>query len=270
MNKISVCLIVYNEEEHIKRCLESVEGVVDEIIVVHDGECRDRTLEICKNFTDKVYIRPHKGAMEFHVPFIIDKALGNWILRIDADEFLSKELRNNLRKIVKDNNVDGYKFLWPFWNGNKYITKNWPYKLALFKKDKISFLGLLHQPIIVRGKTKPQNLIIKHQPDYNNFIWNTFKTKWLKWAKIQARNYLSDFHKIEKINYPNKNWPLIILLRRKFPLLTIPIDFFSALFRGLFSGGHMEGMIFYKYIFLGSLYKVCVDYYMYKEKSEKN
>lgn len=45
-HSISACLVVRNEEAVIERCLESLAGVVDEIVLVHDGECEDRTLEI--------------------------------------------------------------------------------------------------------------------------------------------------------------------------------------------------------------------------------
>ena len=51
-----------------------------------------------------------------------------WILKIDADERISKDIRKNIRKMVKNKNVDGYNFLWPFTDGEKEITKNWPKK----------------------------------------------------------------------------------------------------------------------------------------------
>jgi Glycosyltransferases involved in cell wall biogenesis len=63
-NKISACIVVYNEEKVIKRCLDSIKNVVDEIILVHDGPCKDRTLEIAKRYTNKIFIRPHVGMME--------------------------------------------------------------------------------------------------------------------------------------------------------------------------------------------------------------
>ena len=41
---ISACLVVYNEEKVIRQCLDSIKGFVDEIILVHDGQCTDKTL----------------------------------------------------------------------------------------------------------------------------------------------------------------------------------------------------------------------------------
>jgi glycosyltransferase involved in cell wall biosynthesis len=124
MEKISACLVVYNEEKLIRRCLESLRDVVDEIILVHDGECTDRTLEIAKEYGAKIFVRDHKGFCEHHRPFCCKQASYNWILQIDADEFLSAELRNNLRSLVSNQEVSAYELLWPFWDGKKEIKGN--------------------------------------------------------------------------------------------------------------------------------------------------
>ncbi len=81
---ISVCLVVYNEEKIIERCLRSIQAVADEIILVHDGECSDNTLEIAKKYTDKIFIRPHTGDSSLHRVFTYNKAQGQWIFQIDA------------------------------------------------------------------------------------------------------------------------------------------------------------------------------------------
>src|ERR1035437_9635147 len=123
---ISAILIVYNEEKLIERCLKSLEGAVDEIIVIHDGECKDNTLSIAGRFTDKIFIEPHKGVAELHEIRGLDYASYSWILKIDADEFLSEELRTNLRVLISDENADAYAFIWPIWNGTSYITRDVP------------------------------------------------------------------------------------------------------------------------------------------------
>ena len=56
-NKISACLVVRNEEKIIKKCLDSIKDVVDEIIIVHDGEYNDKTLKICKIILIKFLFR---------------------------------------------------------------------------------------------------------------------------------------------------------------------------------------------------------------------
>ncbi|MBW2195254.1 MAG: glycosyltransferase family 2 protein [Deltaproteobacteria bacterium] len=87
ITKLSVCMIVRNEEEALPRCLQSVESVANELIVVDTGS-KDRTVSIAKDF----------GAKLFHFEWCDDfaaarnesikNATGDWILQIDADEEL--------------------------------------------------------------------------------------------------------------------------------------------------------------------------------------
>ena len=59
--KISACIITKNEEKHIRKCLESIKNVVDEIVIV-DGYSIDKTIDICKEYTDKIYIQKFSGS----------------------------------------------------------------------------------------------------------------------------------------------------------------------------------------------------------------
>jgi glycosyltransferase involved in cell wall biosynthesis len=97
---ISACLVVRNEEAVVERCLRSLVGVVDEVVCVHDGQCDDRTLEIAARHGARVYVRPLVGHAEAATVFAFEHARGDWILSIDADEFLSDPLRNNMRALV--------------------------------------------------------------------------------------------------------------------------------------------------------------------------
>ena len=89
--KISVVLITHNEESNLGRTLESVKPLVrdgqGEIIVVDSGST-DRTVEIAKSFGAKVFVEPWKGYAA-QKNSAIEKAAGDWILSLDADEELS-------------------------------------------------------------------------------------------------------------------------------------------------------------------------------------
>jgi glycosyltransferase involved in cell wall biosynthesis len=183
---ISAILIVYNEEAVIERCLKSLDGVVDEIVLIHDGECRDNTLSIARKYTEKIYIEPHTGQPELHKIKALSCTTHPWVLKIDADEFLSEELRSNLRSLVCDERYDLYLFIWPIWNGTSYITKSMPYKEALFRKEKIEAAEFPHKTFSTSGVRKEIPLLLEHQPKYNNFTWGTFRRKWVKWTKDQA------------------------------------------------------------------------------------
>ncbi len=266
--KISACVVVYNEEAVIGRCLESVKAAADEIIVVHDGECGDNTLDICRRYGAKIFIRPRKGAMEFHLPFAFRQAAGDWILRIDADEFLSKELRDKIRTLARDDGADAYEFLWPIWDGDKYITKSWPRKLCLFRKEKISFLGVIHFSTEVNGRIEKSDLMLEHRPKENNFVWKTFKRKIKKWASAHAKLYLNDFGAVEKYNRNDNDWPAKVKLRVKFPLLLMPLEFFVTFLRNLLSGGIKEGLIGVRVALMLGIYRVAVNYNIFYRKNK--
>lgn len=266
MNKISACLVVYNEERNIGRCLESLRGVVEEIILVHDGPCQDRTLEIAKSFGAKIFIQPHQGEAEIHRPFSYEQTNNNWILQIDGDEFLSLELKNRLVQLISDETVSAYQFIWPLWNGRKAVSRSWPYKLCLFKKDKISFLGIPHFVPEVQGKVASSRLILEHQPDYNNLSFSIFWTKWRSWAKIQASCYLQDFKTINRYNWSGQEWPKKISLRRRFPLLLLPLEFLLVLFNNVGIGVYRAGFYGLKLAILSGLYRAVVNYYIFKLK----
>lgn len=96
MNKISVVIITFNEEKNIARCIKSVEGVADEILVV-DSCSSDKTVEISKSLGAKVISQPFLGYAE-QKNFANAQASFDYILSLDADEALSPKLRAELLK----------------------------------------------------------------------------------------------------------------------------------------------------------------------------
>jgi glycosyltransferase involved in cell wall biosynthesis len=190
MNKITACLIIYNEEAYIQKALDSLKTCVDEIIVVHDGPCDDRSLEIAKKYTDKVFIRKRYGIPEMHFKFAFSQAKHNWILKLDADEFLSKELQENLKNIINSKLAFSYFFLWTDYNQkkDKVLSNKGRYKPFLFYKLKMVSVGILHFTIISKGKSTKLDYHVYHC--YKSFKFNINKNK--KWAKIHAKQLVYD------------------------------------------------------------------------------
>ena len=141
---VSACLVVRNEEAVIERCLQSLAGVVDEIVLVHDGECEDRTLEIAERHRCRTFVRPLVGHAEVATVFAYEQARGEWILTLDADEFLSEPLRRELRALVSETDINGYEVLLRMWDGRRHITENGPFKLSLFRRSRVHVLGMIH------------------------------------------------------------------------------------------------------------------------------
>lgn len=93
--KLSVVLATRNEEENIGRCLQSVEGLADEVVVV-DEFSNDRTREIARQMGAKVFTEPHHDIFHVTKQKAMDKALGDWILQLDADEVVTPELAKDI------------------------------------------------------------------------------------------------------------------------------------------------------------------------------
>lgn len=95
MAHLTTVTITKNEEAHIARALRSVQGLADEIIVV-DAESTDRTVEIARRFTDKVFSRPWPGFGP-QKNFALQRASGDWVLFVDTDEEVPPALASELR-----------------------------------------------------------------------------------------------------------------------------------------------------------------------------
>lgn len=99
---ISVVLATYNEEENIKSCLDSVKDWVDEIIIV-DEESTDKTTEIAKKMGAKVFIEKHEPIFHVTKNKAMKKATSDWVLQLDADERVTKEMKTEILGIMSEN-----------------------------------------------------------------------------------------------------------------------------------------------------------------------
>jgi len=101
--RLSVCIATHNEEKNIATCLKSVYDLADEIVLV-DGESTDKTVDIAKKFGPKVKVFKTGNKAMFHInkQLSLEKATGEWILQLDADEVVSEELRREIGEITND------------------------------------------------------------------------------------------------------------------------------------------------------------------------
>lgn len=272
-NKISAIIPVYNEDKIIGEALGSLKGIVDEIIVVHDGQCKDNTLKIAKKFTKKIYIRSHKGRSAFPTAFGLKKAKYGWILKIDADESLSEGLKKNIRELIKSKETDAFSFVHPLWDGKRAITKTWPRKTSLARKSKISYLGFpgFDMNLPVKGIVKKTNYLLYHKPQKNQDVgWNGFKEKVLRrYAPSQARNLLKNFKDFPTFQYNANDFPLKIKIRKTFPIFTnfsyAILAFFKQMF---FEGAWKEGKYGFNVALKTFIYNIYLGYLIKKEKSK--
>ncbi len=100
MSTISLCMIVKNEEKVLGRCLDSVQGVVDEMIIVDTGS-QDQTVAIAKTYTDKVYTTKWEGDFSKARNTALEKATCKYCLVLDADEVLEGDAKSKLKAFVR-------------------------------------------------------------------------------------------------------------------------------------------------------------------------
>jgi glycosyltransferase involved in cell wall biosynthesis len=143
MQKISAIVITFNEEQQVLRCLQSLEGVADEIIVV-DSFSTDTTREICERYGVRFFEHVFEGYIE-QKNWALEKTTYNATLCLDADEVLSEGLRKSILKIKTEWLADGYFFTRTTFLGKRPIKHgSWypDYKLRLFDKRKGRFGGM--------------------------------------------------------------------------------------------------------------------------------
>ena len=137
---LSVIVLTKNEESRISACLESVKWA-GEIIVVDDGST-DNTVNIAKNFTEKVFVK--KMDIEGrHRNWAYAQAKNPWVLSLDADEIVTAELRDEIAAILKNNPLEnGFTVPRRNYIGSYWVRYGGWYpspQLKLFKKDKFRY-----------------------------------------------------------------------------------------------------------------------------------
>jgi tetratricopeptide (TPR) repeat protein len=99
MTRLTLCMIARNEEAMLPACLESVRGVVDEVVFVDTGST-DRTIEIARFFGAKVYEEPWADDFAHPRNTALRHATGDWVLQLDADERLSSRAGHELKRAL--------------------------------------------------------------------------------------------------------------------------------------------------------------------------
>ncbi len=100
--RLSLCLATHNEETNLDPCLESAKNIVDEIVIV-DGLSTDKTVEIAKKYGARVILTDNPPMFHINKQEALDAAKGEWILQLDADERVSPELAEEIKKVIKMN-----------------------------------------------------------------------------------------------------------------------------------------------------------------------
>ena len=203
MKKLSVVLATYNEEKNIKRCLESVGDLADEIIIV-DGSSTDKTVEIAKSMGAKVLVTTNPQIFHVNKQKAIDKATCEWVFQLDADEIPSEELKTEIKQIIsRKQDKNGFWIPRKNYFLGRFLMKGgqYPdYTLRLYKKGKGKLPQKdVHEQAEVEGEVGYLSHALLHYP-YENF--SAYLFKWNRYndlISVQIGEELSRKNIIEKI-----------------------------------------------------------------------
>jgi len=164
---ISAVIITKNEEKNIRRCILSLD-FCEEIVVVDDFSS-DRTVEIAKELKVRVYKHRLSDNFSLQKNYGLEKAKGDWILFVDADEYVDDKLKNGIvKEVVSDSKFNGFWIKREdvfFGRALKHAIVNSPYYLRLVKKHKGKFRRRVHERLKVEGPLKKLKGKLVHVKD---------------------------------------------------------------------------------------------------------
>jgi glycosyltransferase involved in cell wall biosynthesis len=163
--EISAIVVCFNEEDNIRDCLESLRWC-DEIIVV-DSFSTDGTVEICREYTDRVIQRPWAGYRD-QKAFAHSQATREWVFLVDADERVPPELRDEIDEALSRRGDRFSAFSVPrlvrylgrwWWRGGWYPD----YDVRIFRRERATWGGSdPHERILVEGKVRRLKHALHH------------------------------------------------------------------------------------------------------------
>lgn len=193
---LSIVVLTHNDEEHLVDCLELL-NFGDELIVI-DDESTDRTLDIARNYTKKVYVRPLNNNFSNQRNFALNNAHGNWVLFIDSDEFVSEKLKDEILLRIKGGEASGFylkriDFMW----GKKIIhgEVGEVRLIRLAKRDSGKWHGKVHEEWKVGGVTNTLMNPLIHAPHQSvkEFIKEVDLYSTLRAVELEEANSSSNF-----------------------------------------------------------------------------
>ena len=186
--KISACMIVKNEEEFLPNCLNSIKGVVDEIIIVDTGSTDD-TMTIAKNFGAKVYHHPWNDSFSEARNHCLNHASGDWILQIDADEELEQADIPKLRLAISDHRYNGIII------AIQSIIKDGLhtfYHPRIFRRGKGFYKDIIHEQTIIEGERLPTEIRLYHHG--YNLDEKKMRIKWQRTTHLLKKQIAHNKH----------------------------------------------------------------------------
>jgi len=192
---LSMVVITKNEEDNIEKCLESAYGWADELLVV-DDESTDKTVELTKKYTDRILHRrmDNEGA---HRNWAYAQAKNEWVLSLDADEYLTEELKEEITRAIQDPKYHAYSIPLRNFIGSYWVQYSGWYpagKLRLFMKSRFKYEEVeVHPRVFLEGETGhlTKDIVHKGYPDFEHFLGSLNRQ-----TTLEARKWLQTGRKM--------------------------------------------------------------------------
>ncbi|MFA6518431.1 MAG: glycosyltransferase family 2 protein [Candidatus Shapirobacteria bacterium] len=247
---ISAVINIHNEVKTLEKCLRSIRGFADEIIII-DMESTDNGAEIAKNFNAKVISHRFVKYVEPVRNFALSKTTGKWVLILDPDEYLNTTLKKELLRVTQRKDVDFVRIPRKNLVFGRWLRHSnmWPdYLVRFFKNGHVSWKKEIHSQPTTKGNglnlLDSEKLAIRHQnyPSINSFIQRA-----VRYSSVQAEELMSTDYKLKTSDFILK-----------------PIqEFNSRFFRGEGFKDGLHGLIFC----LLQAFAICLIYIRLWEKT---
>ena len=187
--KLSVGLIVNNEERILGKTLDAIKDLADEILIIDSGST-DSTIEIAKSKGTKVFLEEWKGFGP-QKNSVIEKCSGEWILLIDADEVVSPELKEKIKEIIEKNENKVYEInrcSVCFGKELKYGGWSNQYATRLWKKGSVKVSdNLVHEEFLTE---LPKEKIKEKIYHYTYLTLSDYIARFDRYTTLGAEEYL--------------------------------------------------------------------------------
>ena len=190
MPRLSAVLIVKNEEKDLPDCLQSLQGLVDEIIVV-DDESTDQTRSIAERAGAKVFSHKLESFGE-QKQFAVSQATGDWIFSIDADERVTASLRNEIKTVIQSPLADGFEVRRDFYFLGRKLRfggQGQDWVVRLFRSGKGRFRKVaVHESIEVDGQVSRLQSPLDH---FSYASLEEYLTKCNQYTALAAKDHFA-------------------------------------------------------------------------------
>jgi len=278
MPTISLVVCVYQEAQLLNRLLQHAAGCHDDLVVVHDGPDSTRVRPLVEAAGGRFFEGPRAFQQEPHWPFAWGQARHDWILRLDADEIPSEEMKQWLRTFRLQpepaSEVAGFTCRWPLWDGQKAVSRVWPAgRNFLFHRQRVRFFGMVEQVPVAEGVWQPLPLTLRHEPKRRSYgVQNILlRRQAYRWRERIATSLLGKPTELNCWRWLSEAWPADWEQIRRHPLRTAISRLTLGTYRALRDQWRQERRFFPFAAISGPLHHalICLKYWQLRRKGHR-